>query len=150
MRGLDARHLLRTELVAPGTRLAAAKELPARPLRRFAKALVPLLLAQFGKIGIADREGFVLIARGPAGEIERRAENRESVRLHVLVADEMHGNVVLIEPARHMAAPPRQLLTKLIMQTARFCAEASLPVRGHFWARLQAQWHRLLTCRAIT
>jgi hypothetical protein len=128
MRGLDARDLLGGQFVAPNSNLTAAEEQPARSGRLLTKPLLLLLPLQFGEIGVADGTPDVLVVRRAAGKIEGAAKGSDRVYLHILVADQVHRNVGLIEPACDMGAPAGQLLPVLTVLPIRPGAEAGVGI----------------------
>src|SRR4051812_47903374 len=129
MIGLDAVDLLGGQLVAPGAGFAAAEEVAtAKGTRRLAKALVLLLLPQLREIGKGDGAPQRAVVRRPASEVQDAAQRAERISLQILVTDEMHGKIALVEPGRDMAAPAGKFLPQLIVQPVRLGAKAGLAI----------------------
>src|SRR6201991_237760 len=116
MLGLDARDLCGAEFFAPIARLAAAEEIAAG-VRTWclAEAFLPLLIAQLLEIRKGHRARNRSIGSLTVCKRQHVPQRAGGIGLHVLIADEMDRNVRLVEPARDVAAPARQLLAKLII-----------------------------------
>src|SRR6185369_6084588 len=128
MRRFDARNLLGRQLVVPAADDPAPEEFLARRPRGLAKSVFAFLLLQLGKAREGNRPLDLVLARGAPSEFERPAERPDRIGVQVLVTDEVHGNIALIEPAYHVAAPAWKPLAELAGLTVGAAGECGFRI----------------------